>query len=34
MRNSTRRFAGFFKSEFKINDAVGRSVTYVRTASC
>ncbi len=30
MSDSTSRFDGFFKSEFKVNETVGRSVSYVR----
>ena len=30
MGDLTSRFDGFFKSEFKVNDVVGRSVSYVR----
>ena len=30
MGDFTSRFDGFFKSEFKVNDVVGRSVSYVR----
>ncbi|MBR1247643.1 hypothetical protein JQ609_11930 [Bradyrhizobium sp. AUGA SZCCT0169] len=30
MGTTSRRFDGFFKSEFRVNEAVGRSVSYVR----
>jgi hypothetical protein len=30
MGGRSRRFDGFFKSEFRVNEAVGRSVSYVR----
>src|SRR5438128_12042773 len=30
MGSTSHRFDGFFKSEFRVNDAVGRSVSYVR----
>ena len=30
MGSAARRFDGFFKSEFRVNEAVGRSVSYVR----
>ncbi|MBA2398398.1 MAG: hypothetical protein H0V72_06820 [Bradyrhizobium sp.] len=30
MGTASRRFDGFFKSEFRVNEAVGRSVSYVR----
>jgi hypothetical protein len=30
MGSVARRFDGFFKSEFRVNDAIGRSVSYVR----
>ena len=30
MGSTSRRFDGFFKSEFRVNETVGRSVSYVR----
>jgi hypothetical protein len=30
MGSASRRFDGFFKSEFRVNETVGRSVSYVR----
>ena len=30
MGSTSDRFDGFFKSEFRVNEAVGRSVSYVR----